>query len=105
MAVLSKVEKALTQKTDALKRMRSKIAEQSESAVEMVAIVGGGAAGGYLNKEWGANEMTGLDYSVVVAGVAVGAGILGVGGDLAKPLAYFGAGILAHEAGKKTESA
>lgn len=105
MASLVKVQEALAKKTEALKRYRDKNKDASEGAIEVVAVIAGGAAGGYMNKEMGEFETLGVDWSLFVGAGSLLAGMFGMGGQYSRALTKFGAGVLAHEAGKKTEAA
>jgi len=85
---------------DRQKSMRIRAERKMEQALDLGAVVAGGAAAGYVDAKWGEKKMLGMGINLAVAATALAVGVLEWGGKASGPIGFTGAGILAAEARK-----
>jgi hypothetical protein len=100
MATTTELATALDRAESALSRARDRARAAAEETVEQLAVVAGGALGGYLDAEFGAQKIIGLSYPLALGGLLSVAGMFGWAGRQSNMVQAVGGGLLAWEGGK-----
>jgi hypothetical protein len=100
MATTTELATALDRAESALSRARDRAKVAAEETVEQLAVVAGGALGGYLDAEFGTQKIIGLSYPLALGGLLTVAGMFGWVGKQSSMVQGLGGGLLAWEGGK-----
>jgi len=84
-------------------RYRADAAEYTERTVQTALTVGGGAAAGWVEKEYPGKEILGVNAGLALGGVLTVVGIADVAGKHSAMLGALGEGMLAYEAGRRVK--
>lgn len=93
----------VVEKWEAAKRqaagLREKMSAQAEEVIEVAATIGGGAAAGYIDREYGDKDFFGIKASIAAGVALTTVGVMDWAGSQSSTVGCVGVGMLAYEAG------